>query len=82
MSKYNEWKNVERKNVALSGLVARFPAFTKIYKENLLLRQERREDNKVPTLRTAEETTFIAAKEPETARYLDPSLVEEVIKRY
>lgn len=28
----SEWKNLEKKNTALAGLVKRFPAFTKIYK--------------------------------------------------
>lgn len=27
-----EWKNLEKKNMALINLVKRFPAFTKIYK--------------------------------------------------
>jgi hypothetical protein len=36
-----EWKSQERKNLALTGLVKRFPAFTRIYKENLLLRQDK-----------------------------------------
>lgn len=35
-----EWKNLEKKNTALSALVRRFPAFTKIYKENLMLREQ------------------------------------------
>lgn len=38
MTMVSEWKNLEKKNTALANLVKRFPAFTKIYKENLLLR--------------------------------------------
>jgi hypothetical protein len=34
-----EWKNLEKKNTALATLVSRFPAFTKIYRENLILRE-------------------------------------------
>ena len=34
-----EWKNNEKKNLALTNLVKQFPAFTKIYKENILLKQ-------------------------------------------
>lgn len=40
MSMVSEWKNLEKKNTALANLVKRFPAFTKIYKENLLLREQ------------------------------------------
>lgn len=32
MTMVSEWKNLEKKNTALAGLVKRFPAFTKIYK--------------------------------------------------
>jgi hypothetical protein len=35
----SEWKNLERRNISLTNLVKRLPAFTKIYRENLLLRQ-------------------------------------------
>ena len=35
----NEWKNLEKKNTALANLVKGFPAFTKIFKENQLLKQ-------------------------------------------
>jgi hypothetical protein len=35
----NEWKNLERRNIALTNLLKRLPAFTRIYRENLLLRQ-------------------------------------------
>lgn len=35
----SEWKNLEKKNTALANLVKRFPAFTKIFKENHLLKQ-------------------------------------------
>jgi hypothetical protein len=35
-----EWKNLEKKNTALATLVSRFPAFTKIYRENLILREQ------------------------------------------
>jgi hypothetical protein len=37
-----EWKNLEKKNIALAALVRRFPAFTRIYKENLMLREQER----------------------------------------
>ena len=36
-----EWKNLEKRNISLTHLVKQLPLFTKIYKENLLLRQER-----------------------------------------
>jgi hypothetical protein len=39
INKVGEWKNLEKKNIALTGLVRHFPSFTKIYKENLLLKQ-------------------------------------------
>lgn len=32
INKVGEWKNLEKKNIALSGLVRQFPSFTKIYK--------------------------------------------------
>lgn len=35
------WKNLEKKNISLTHLVKQLPSFAKIYKENLLLRQER-----------------------------------------
>ena len=41
MNMVAEWKNQEKKNLALTGLVKRFPAFTRIYKENMLLRQDK-----------------------------------------
>jgi hypothetical protein len=36
-----EWKNLEKRNISLTHLVKQLPAFSKIYKENVLLRQER-----------------------------------------
>lgn len=36
-----EWKNLEKRNISLTHLVKQLPAFTRIYKENLLLRQDR-----------------------------------------
>ena len=40
---HSEWKKLEKKNLALMSLVKRVPAFTKIYRENQLLKQERNE---------------------------------------
>jgi hypothetical protein len=80
INKVSEWKNLEKKNVALATMVRQFPAFTKIYKENLLLKQERKIGDdilpilhyeKIPTKRTAEETTFLGIKEPDLATQLD-----------
>ena len=36
-----EWKNLERRNISLTHILKQMPTFAKIYKENLLLRQER-----------------------------------------
>ena len=41
INKVGEWKNLEKRNLALTKLVRQFPAFTKIFKENLLLKQDR-----------------------------------------
>jgi hypothetical protein len=35
----NEWRKLERRNIALTTILKRLPAFTSIYRENLLLRQ-------------------------------------------
>lgn len=35
------WKNLEKRNISLTHLVKQLPSFAKIYKENVLLRQER-----------------------------------------
>ncbi len=43
---HSEWKKLEKKNVALMNLIKRMPAFTKIYRENMLLKQERNEEKK------------------------------------
>jgi hypothetical protein len=40
---HSEWKKIEKKNLALMSLAKRVPAFTKIYRENQLLKQERNE---------------------------------------
>jgi hypothetical protein len=34
-----EWKNLEKRNISLTNIIKRLPAFTSIYRENLLLRQ-------------------------------------------
>jgi hypothetical protein len=49
----SEWKNLEGRNKALTALVSRLPAFTKIYKENLLLRQSRRKDEDYSEIRSS-----------------------------
>ena len=36
-----EWKNLEKRNISLTHLVKQLPLFTKIYREHLLLSQER-----------------------------------------
>lgn len=41
----NERKHIEQKNKALVGLVKNFPAFTKIFKENIILKQSRAHEN-------------------------------------
>jgi hypothetical protein len=48
-----EWKNMEKRNRALTALVRNIPAFTTIYKENLLLKQakSRQIEDTAPTLR-------------------------------
>ena len=72
LNKIGEWKNLEKRNTALTELVKQFPVFTRIYKENLILKQDRKgeettvlnEFDKVedPTKRTAEESNALMAK--------------------
>ena len=50
INKYGEWKNLEKRNVALTKLVSQFPAFTKLYKENVLLKQEKKRVDEMPTI--------------------------------
>ena len=35
---HKEWKNVEKKNEAYRNIIKNIPAFTKIFKENIILR--------------------------------------------
>lgn len=37
---HHEWKHLEKKNQAYKNLIRNMPAFTKIFKENILLRTE------------------------------------------
>ena len=41
INKFKEWKNLEKRNISLTHLVKQIPSFSKIYREDLLLRQER-----------------------------------------
>ena len=42
LNRTGEWRNLEKRNRALTELVKQFPVFTRIYKENLLLKQDPR----------------------------------------
>jgi hypothetical protein len=85
MNMVGEWKNLEKRNTALTGLIKRFPAFSTIYKENLLLRQDKnsrlledQEDHRSQPRPI--ESTVDAVKEPHSE--LPPYAVEEVVRHY
>ena len=46
VSVHREWKSLEKKNEAMKNLMKNFPAFTKIFKENILLRKELNQEEK------------------------------------
>ena len=75
-----QWKNLEKKNISLTHLVQQMPAFTKIYKENLLLRQERKTNNSSNENKIDSSTLSIPQKDrPLTHQENDRSVINKIV---
>jgi hypothetical protein len=79
----SEWKNLEKRNNALTGIIRKTPAFSRIYKENLLLRQEKNKlFEPISTISNQQQTSRTLCKSPSVSHHEETIDSEEIIAMY